>query len=104
MSWVSGDAVDAMKLMPEEDIIAKCMRVLRSMFSDVPDPTAHIVTRWSSDPMAGMCYSYVKVTGEGKSAKEDDKEVVNSIALSPASRILGAITESNKFSVHPPSC
>ena len=65
MSWVSGDAVDAMKLMREKDIIAKCMRVLRSMFSDVPDPTAHIVTRWSQDPMAGMCYSYVKVTGEG---------------------------------------
>jgi len=55
------------------------MNVLRGMFADVPEPLAHLITRWSADPMAGMAYSFVKVSGEGDHYDTLSEQIGNQI-------------------------
>jgi monoamine oxidase len=50
----------ALETFPDSEIVARAMRVLRTMFgADIPDPVAYSLTRWASDPFAGGSYSYL---------------------------------------------
>lgn len=50
----------ALETFPDSEIVARAMRVLRTMFgAAIPDPVAYTLTRWASDPLAGGSYSYL---------------------------------------------
>ncbi|MEV5611151.1 NAD(P)/FAD-dependent oxidoreductase [Streptomyces sp. NPDC052225] len=46
----------------DEEIVASVLDALRALYgASVPDPVAHWITRWGSDPLARGSYSYVAV-------------------------------------------
>jgi lysine-specific histone demethylase 1 len=45
--------------MADAEVVAWTMRLLRRMLPDAPDPTATLVTRWASDPLARGAYCHV---------------------------------------------
>lgn len=64
---VSGRSAEANETTSEEDLKHVAMETLRSIFNgtEVPEPLAHHVTRWASDPHARGSYSYVAVGSSG---------------------------------------
>lgn len=48
------------------EIISEATTVLRTMFGEIPDPTAAVVTRWESDPFARGSYSHIPVGAEAE--------------------------------------
>jgi monoamine oxidase len=63
-AWVRPDAVADVEALSDEAALEDACAQLRRMFPDtfVP-PTAHIVTRWASDPFSYGAYSFVPPTG-----------------------------------------
>lgn len=57
-----GDYPFVAEAKSDPDMIADCMGALRAMFGeDIPEPTGHLVTRWSEDPHTFGAYSYSAV-------------------------------------------
>lgn len=67
LSILSGKAALDAEKMPKEELIADALDFLREIFGSekVPNPIYSDVSRWSSDPYAGMSYSFVAVGGSG---------------------------------------
>lgn len=61
IAMMAGDAAQWVESASDEDVLGRVMEGLRAMFGSaaVPDPTAHVITRWASDRWAGMSYSYL---------------------------------------------
>ncbi|NJN93924.1 MAG: FAD-dependent oxidoreductase [Anaerolineales bacterium] len=58
--------------LSDEQIVGAAMNTLRAIYgNDVPDPTASLITRWASDPLAGGSYSYLP-----PGATEADREAL----------------------------
>ncbi|GAB5462287.1 flavin monoamine oxidase family protein [Hoeflea alexandrii] len=57
-----GDYARKVEAMSDADMVADCMDAVRSMFgAGSPDPVAHLVTRWSTNPNSLGAYSYSAV-------------------------------------------
>ncbi len=66
MAFTAGSFARKNESLPDEDVIARLMRVLRTMFGkDVPTPTAWRVARWASDPFARGVYTFDRVGARG---------------------------------------
>nr|XP_054755577.1 lysine-specific histone demethylase 2-like [Lytechinus pictus] len=68
MSIISGDAVEKLKTMTEEEVMEKCLSCLKKLFpkQTVPNPTKYFVTQWHKDEFAGMSYSFVASGSSGE--------------------------------------
>jgi monoamine oxidase len=56
----------------DAQIVGAAMKTLRTLYGDnIPDPTAWLITRWASDPLAGGSYSYLP-----PGATEADREAL----------------------------
>ena len=63
--------------LSEQQVVAQAMEVLRDMYGqDIPQPTAHIVTRWHNDEFSYGSYSYAP-KGATTSMSEDLAAPVN---------------------------
>jgi hypothetical protein len=63
-AWVRPDAVADVEALSDADALADACASLRRMFPDgFVQPSAHVVTRWASDPFSYGSYSYVPPTG-----------------------------------------
>lgn len=52
--------------LPDEQIVAEAMRVLRTLFgSTTPDPLDWRITRWAADPFSGGSYSFIPPGAHG---------------------------------------
>ena len=68
--------------MDDTAMVADCMDALRQMFgSDVPDPVAHLATRWSQDPWTQGAYSYTNVGTKPRDFEKLAEPVANTILL-----------------------
>jgi monoamine oxidase len=57
----------ALERLPDEAIVAACMKVLRIMFgATAPDPVSFLVTRWASDRFAMGAYCHIPPGGSGE--------------------------------------
>ena len=67
LTTVSGKALEQYCHMSDEQIVSSCLATLRRMFGSesVGPVLGHLVTRWGSQPHAGMSYSYVAVGASG---------------------------------------
>ncbi len=60
LSLVGGKFARLLELLPDDEVQARAMKVLRKIFGDdIPDPLGIRYSRWGKDPFAGGCYSYV---------------------------------------------
>lgn len=59
MALVGGAYARRLELLPDAEVQASTMAVLRKMFADAPEPVGMKYSRWGKDPLAGGCYSYV---------------------------------------------
>ena len=60
LAFLGGAYARQFEPLPIEEVQARTMAVLRTMFgNDVPEPTGIAYSRWGRDPFAGGCYSYV---------------------------------------------
>ena len=50
-----------MKSLPEADVIAEYIRVLRRYFGEIPEPLQNAVSSYASNDHIGMAYTYPKV-------------------------------------------
>lgn len=65
VAFVTGRYSDKIADLPDDEVQADVMRVLRSMFGDaIPEPTGMIRTRWERDPFAFGSYSYIPVDAD----------------------------------------
>ncbi len=62
-AWVRPDAVADVEALTDAEALADACAALRRMFPAFMPPSAHIVTRWASDPYSFGAYSYVPPTG-----------------------------------------
>jgi monoamine oxidase len=47
--------------LTDPEIVNLAMKTLRTLYgTKIPDPTAWLITRWASDPLAGGSYSYLR--------------------------------------------
>jgi monoamine oxidase len=68
----SGSLAAAAEAQSDEQIVADIMAALRAIYGpNIPDPTAHSITRWNQDPFAYGSYSFMAV-----GAEEDAREVL----------------------------
>ncbi|EEE44043.1 flavin monoamine oxidase family protein [Roseibium alexandrii] len=75
-----GDYPFVAEAMSDPDMIADCMGALRAMFGeDIPEPTGHLVTRWSEDPHTFGAYSYSAVGNTPADFDRFAKPVANTI-------------------------
>ena len=81
MTTVSGPALELYRELNEEQVIDKCMIVLRSLFPDqsVPDPVEYRLSHWGDNPNAGMSYSYIAVNGKAEDYFIMSKEEMNGL-------------------------
>lgn len=57
-----GDYAEKAEAMRDPEMIADCMRAVRTMFGDdAPEPSGYLATRWSQDPNSRGAYSYTAV-------------------------------------------
>lgn len=61
--------------LPESTVISQIMTQLRASFPNLPDPIAHKITKWSSDPFTFGSYSYMAPG----SSKNDYNELGNPV-------------------------
>jgi monoamine oxidase len=62
-----GDYAATAEAMTDQDMIADCMDAVRAMFGDdIPEPSAHLATRWSRNPNSRGAYSYSSVGSQPK--------------------------------------
>ena len=68
LTTVCGEALREFGTMSDQDVVDLCVRTLQLMFpaEQVPPPLAYVVTRWGSNPLAMMSYSYVTVGASGE--------------------------------------
>uniref|UniRef100_A0A3Q3R0G8 [histone-H3]-N(6),N(6)-dimethyl-L-lysine(4) FAD-dependent demethylase n=1 Tax=Monopterus albus TaxID=43700 RepID=A0A3Q3R0G8_MONAL len=68
MSVITGDAVPAVRVMEDKEVVDECVKVLRELFKEqeVPEPLHFFVTHWSKDRWSQMSYSFVKTGGSGE--------------------------------------
>jgi monoamine oxidase len=63
-AWVRPDAVAAVEALTDAEALEDACAQLRRMFpAGFVAPSAHIVTRWASDPCSYGAYSFVPPTG-----------------------------------------
>eukprot|EP00051_Salpingoeca_urceolata_P018212 m.254378 g.254378 ORF g.254378 m.254378 type:complete len:1039 (-) comp19145_c0_seq5:59-3175(-) len=68
----AGQAAVKMESMPDEQVVARTLDVLRRIFpKPIPQPTSHVVTRWRQDRFTGGSYSYIATGATG-----DDYDVL----------------------------
>ncbi|MFD5562500.1 flavin monoamine oxidase family protein [Kitasatospora griseola] len=62
LTFAGGDWAREIEQLTDEEIVTSVVDALRGIHGDaVPDPVAHWITRWASDPLALGSYSYVAV-------------------------------------------
>ncbi|MCC7537296.1 MAG: FAD-dependent oxidoreductase, partial [Deltaproteobacteria bacterium] len=62
VSYTGGAAAVEMERLDDRELVARFVEVLRAMFgSSLPDPTGHVITRWTRDPWTLGSYSYLAV-------------------------------------------
>lgn len=91
MTVISGEAVEEMKKIGDDKVIANCLAYLKALFpnEDVPNPTNSFVTHWYNEPYSKMSYSYIKTGGSG--------EVYETIADSVNNKIFFAGEATNRL-------
>jgi len=67
IAMMAGDAAEWQETASDAEVLDAVLGALRSVFgaAAVPRPTAHIITRWRSDPHARMSYSYLPPGSHG---------------------------------------
>lgn len=62
LGFTAADVAEGLEARSDDAIVAEAMVILRQMFgAEIPEPTAHQVTRWASDPFARGSYSFMRV-------------------------------------------
>ncbi|RMF80740.1 MAG: FAD-dependent oxidoreductase [Chloroflexi bacterium] len=62
IGFVAGRFSAALEGMPDEQVVAQAMQVLRTIFDNtIPDPDGVLVSRWGHDPFAGGSYAFIPV-------------------------------------------
>lgn len=60
LGFNAGSYARQLEQRSDEAIVASAMEALRAMFgARIPEPEATLMTRWSSDPLAGGSYSFL---------------------------------------------
>jgi monoamine oxidase len=67
IAMMAGDAAEWVEGAPDGEVLGAVMEALRSLFGGaaVPEPVAHHVTRWRSDPWARGSYSHLPPGAHG---------------------------------------
>lgn len=82
LTYISQDSLNEMKDLTDEEILEKCMTLLRKVFScdgAVPKPTNWLLTHWTEETFGGSCGSFVKVGGSQNSFDDLAKSVDNKV-------------------------
>lgn len=66
IGMVAEPAVQAMEELPDKEIVAEGMMVLRRRYPDAPDPVTFQVSRWSKDSTARGAYTNIPVGSSGE--------------------------------------
>ena len=68
LTTVSGQALRWYQAAGDSEIVEKCVQTLRLMFGSgtVSPVLGYLVSRWGSDSLSGMSYSYVAVGSTGE--------------------------------------
>jgi monoamine oxidase len=66
LAFVGGAYARKLEALPDSEVQAVTMAVLRKIFGDVPAPTGMKYSRWGRDELAGGCYSYVPLGGHSR--------------------------------------
>jgi len=62
-----GEYAENAEAMSDQKMVADCMQAVRTMFgADVPEPSGHLATRWSTNPNSRGAYSYSAVGSQPK--------------------------------------
>ncbi|MBK9745325.1 MAG: FAD-dependent oxidoreductase [Chloroflexi bacterium] len=60
VALIGGDDARQLERTNEQTVVARMLNHLRGMFgAEIPEPTAYVITRWSSDPFAYGSYSHI---------------------------------------------
>lgn len=65
MTLVAEPSVKAMEELPDADVVAGALRVLRRCYPEAPMPKAYSVSRWSKDEFSGGVYTNIPVGSTG---------------------------------------
>jgi len=77
-----GDYAQTVEAMNDEAMVADCMDAVRTMFgADIPEPTAHLATRWSRNPNSRGAYSYSSVGAQPKHFDDLAAPIADTILL-----------------------
>ncbi|KAK3087785.1 hypothetical protein FSP39_010562 [Pinctada imbricata] len=77
MTHLTVDCVESFRQKTDDDIVATCVDLLKSLFPDqtVSKPSQYIVTRWCCDKFARMSYSYIPVGVSGEAYDHIEQEL-----------------------------
>lgn len=77
-----GDYAVQAEAMSDPEMVADCMRAVRTMFGkDAPEPSEYLATRWSQDPNSRGAYSYTAVGSTPEHFDDLAKPVAGTILL-----------------------
>jgi monoamine oxidase len=77
-----GDYARQVEAMGDQEMVADCMDAVRTMFgAEVPEPSAHLATRWSKNPNSRGAYSYSAVGSQPKHFDDLAAPVADTILL-----------------------
>jgi monoamine oxidase len=67
---IAADAAHTMEERSDEEIVARAMARLRTVYGEIPDPVGAQITRWARDPFAQGSYS-CWVLGTPETVRDD---------------------------------
>lgn len=77
-----GEYAEKAEAMSDQQMVADCMDAVRTMFgADVPEPSGHLATRWSTNPNSRGAYSYSAVGSQPKHFDDLATPIADTILL-----------------------
>jgi len=77
-----GGYAEKAEAMSDQDMVADCMRAVRTMFgAEAPEPSGYLATRWSTNPNSRGAYSYSAVGSKPEHYDDLAKPVADTILL-----------------------
>ncbi|WP_075883423.1 flavin monoamine oxidase family protein [Candidatus Protochlamydia sp. W-9] len=78
LGFVSGDYAKKLEAWSDEEIVDSYMKVLRKIYgTNIPSPSAHLITRWGQNPLFYGSYSFLPTSKSGDNPYKWMKVSVN---------------------------
>ena len=78
-SFISGQSALVMASDDDEEIAIDALRILSSIFKDIPAPLNYLVTRWASDKFTKGSYTSIRPDGNGSEYDTISQTIANKL-------------------------